>query len=67
MGTNTSLILQKKELKLREAKELAQHHTAGKLQSLKLNPCQSDSKTCLLNVYALWYIFFSDNAEFTKK
>lgn len=51
MCTITSLILQGKELKLREAKELAQGHKATKLQSLsKLEPCQSDSKSFLLNV-----------------
>lgn len=39
MGTTISLILQGKELKLREAEELVQGHKASKLQSLsKLEP-----------------------------
>lgn len=66
MGTIISLNLQVKKMKLREAKQLAQGHTASKLQSLKLNPCQSDSKSFLLNFYTIYYTSFSDNAEFIK-
>lgn len=49
MRTIISFMLQMKALKFRETKELAQGHTASKLQSLKLNLYQSESKIFLLN------------------